>query len=229
MRAIADPRAPAALRKRAHLLSVRQRQEAGELLVTLAASDGEVVPAEIDLLARLFDLLGLDQSEMYGQLHASGPEKLTRLRTAGTPAPGYAIPRQAPPEAGTGTAAVVLDPQVIEARLAESARVASYLAQIFTDDDPATSGSPGPGPAEAFSGDGVRGLDEPHAALLRRLADQPRWTRSEFDNVAAGLSLLPDGALETLNDAAFCDIGEPVCEGTDPIEINSYALEEMLR
>jgi hypothetical protein len=42
------------------------------------------------------------------------------------------------------------------------------------------------------------------------------------------LGLLPDGALETLNEAAFEAVGEPVCEGSDPIEINRDAIEEML-
>ena len=72
---------------------------------------------------------------LYGQLHASGDEDLARLRTAGAPAPGYAIPRPPGREAAGSAAAVVLDPELIKARLAESARAASYLAQIFTDDD----------------------------------------------------------------------------------------------
>ena len=233
MRALADPPAPVALRKRASLLSEGQRRDAGELLVALATSDGEIAPAEIDLLARLFDILGLDQSEVYGQLQALGGENLTRLRTAGTPAPGYAIPRPqrpATPEADRSAAVVVLDPELIKARLAESARAASYLAEIFTDDSPGTetAASPGSAVAEVPSGNVAR-LDVPHSILLSRLAERACWTRGDLDHIAAELGLLPDGALETLNEAAFEAIGEPVCEGTDPIEINSYAIEEMLR
>ena len=33
---------------------------------------------------------------------------------------------------------------------------------------------------------------------------------------------------EALNEAAFEAVGEPVCEGSDPIDINSYAVKEML-
>jgi TerB-C domain len=211
------------------MLTEGQRREAGELLVALAASDGNIAPAEIDLLTRLFDALGLDRSDVSGHVHALGGDTLTRLHTAGVPAPGYAIPRSAPPEAGRRTAAVVLDPLLIEARLAESARAASYLAEIFTDDETEAVASPAPGTPNAGIGDGVAGLDAPHTALLRRLADQPRWMRGDFDNIAVELGLLPDGALETLNEAAFEAAGEPVCEGTDPIEINSYAFKETLR
>jgi uncharacterized tellurite resistance protein B-like protein len=229
MRTLAHPPTPAALKKRATMLTEGQRREAGELLVALAASDGNIAPAEIDLLTRLFDALGLDRSDVSGHVHALGGDTLTRLRTVGVPAPGYAIPRSAPPEAGRRTAAVVLDPLLIEARLAESARAASYLAEIFTDDETEAAASPAPGTPNAGIGDGVAGLDAPHTALLRRLADQPRWMRGDFDNIAIELGLLPDGALETLNEAAFEAAGEPVCEGTDPIEINSYAFKEMLR
>jgi uncharacterized tellurite resistance protein B-like protein len=233
MRALSDPPAPAALRKRTGLLSASQRQDARDLLIALAVSDGTVAPAEIDLLTRLFDLLGLDQSEVYSQLHVLGAENLTRLRTAGDPAPRYAIPppgRSTPPATDHSAAVVVLDPELIKARLAESARAASYLADIFTDDDqtPEIAEPSSLGKSEVPNGS-VGGLDVPHTALLGRLADRSSWTRSDFDNLAAELGLLPDGALEILNDAAFEAVGEPVCEGNDPIEINSYAVEEMLR
>ena len=39
---------------------------------------------------------------------------------------------------------------------------------------------------------------------------------------------MPDGALEIVNEAAFEAAGEPVCEGSDPVEINSDAVKEIL-
>jgi hypothetical protein len=229
MRVLAEPPTPAALRKRMSLLPEAQRREAGELLVALAMSDGGFDKAEIDRLTRLFDALGLDRPELYGQFHTSGEKDLTRLRTAGAPALGYAIPRP-PPEDARSAAAVVLDPELIRARLAESERAASYLAQIFTGDDTGSQAAVSTGPDtpedESCS---APGLDVSHHVFLTRLADRPSWTRRELDAIAAQLGLLPDGALEILNEAAFEAVGEPVCEGTDPIEINSYALKEMLR
>ena len=72
------------------------------------------------------------------------------------------------------------------------------------------------------------GLDAAHNALLSRLRGRLSWPRDDFTRAAAELGLLPDGALETLNEAAFEAVGEPVCEGSDPIEINHDAIEEML-
>ena len=227
---LAAPPTPAALRKRASLMPENQRRSTGELLVALAASDGIIAPAEMDLLARLFDLLGLEKSDASSQAHALSDETLTRMRTEGAPAPDYSLPRQAPAEGDRGDGAVVLDPELIKARLAESARAASYLAEIFTEDDvaaevaAASSGQAGTVIAESQ----VAGLDAAHNALLSRLAGRLSWTREDFGRVAAELDLLPDGALETLNDAAFEAVGEPVCEGSDPIDINRSAIEEML-
>jgi len=229
LRTLAVPPTHAALRKRAGLLPEDQRRSAGELLVALAASDGGVAPPEIDLLARLFDLLGLERADAYGQVHALGGETLTRMRTAGAPAAVYSIPEQPRPRTSRSAGGVVLDPELIKARLAESARAASYLAEVFTDDDTATLAAVHAGdqvtvPAKAQAAV----LDPAHSALLGRLAGRPSWARDDFDQMAADLGLLPDGALEALNEASFEAVGEPVCEGSDPIDINSYAAEEML-
>jgi hypothetical protein len=43
------------------------------------------------------------------------------------------------------------------------------------------------------------------------------------------LGLLPDGALERINEAAFERCGTAVCEGEDPVDVNTNVLEEMLR
>ena len=228
--ALAAPPTPAALRKRAGLMTESQRRSTGELLVALAASDGSIAPAEMDLLARLFDLLGLEKADAYSQAHAPSDEPLTRMRTQGAPAPEYSLPRPAPEEGSRNAGAVVLDPELIKTRLAESARAASYLAGIFADDDAgaevAAASSRRGGTVIADSQ--VAGLDAAHNALLSRLAGRLSWAREDFGRVAAELGLLPDGALETLNEAAFEAVGEPVCEGSDPIDINRSAIEEML-
>ena len=229
MRTLEAPPTPAGLRKRASLLPESQRQSAGQLLVALAASDGDIAPPEIELLARLFDLLGLERADAYSQVHALTDESLTRMRTAGAPGAGYAIPQQPQPEARRSRGGVVLNQDLIRARLAESARAASYLAEIFTDDDTGvfTAVSSADQVAVSENQQAAR-LDAAHTALLGRLATQPSWTRDHFDQIAGDLGLLPSGALEALNEAAFETVGEPVCEGSDPIDINNDAVKEML-
>lgn len=229
MRTLAAPPAPAGLRKRASLLPESQRQSAGQLLVALAASDGDIAPPEMELLARLFDLLGLERADAYSQVHALADESLTRMRTAGVPAAGYAIPQQPQPAASRSRGGIVLNQELIRARLAETARAASYLAEIFTDDDTGVFTAVPPADQVAVSeNQQVTGLDAAHSVLLGRLATQPSWAREHFDQLARDLGLLPSGALEALNEAAFETVGEPVCEGSDPIDINNEAVKEML-
>lgn len=230
---LAQPPTAAALRKHASLLTDAQRRDAGELLAAIAVADGTVNHAEIDSLRRQFTLLGLDPAKACGSVQAggaTGDDTLTSLRTVGDPAPSYAI-QQPQSQPDHGSTAIVLDPQLVKQRLADSDRVATYLAELFTDEEEAADGQPSAssavGPVHGSAG--VAGLNPAHCMLLRRLAQRLQWTRQEFDNIAAEFGLLPDGVWETLNEASVDTSGEPVCEGTDPVQLNSYALEEMLR
>jgi hypothetical protein len=228
-RVLEDPPPPATLRKHIGLLPRALQLEAGELLVALAWSDGSIDRAEVSRVNRLFDALGLDRPQLTIQPNASRHADLAQLRTAGDPERGHAIP---PPSRETpGAGPVVLDPELIRTRLAESERASGLLAGIFTGEDTSTFPSLGAlaGPdAPQEGGGGVAGFDASHRAFLARLADRPTWRRSEVDDVAAELGLLPDGAIAIVNEAAFEAAGERVCEGTDPIEINSDVLKEML-
>jgi tellurite resistance protein len=226
---LAHPLTPAALRKRAAALTDQQRRDAGQLLIAVAVADGVVTPDEIDALTRLFTALGLDPTSVYRDVHALATtgDELTPMRTAGEPAGTFALPPK-PGADAPERRAVALDPKLVAARLADSARAATYLAEIFTDDDPAPAAPPVPA-QPVKKGISVAGLDASHTALLHRLAERPEWVRAEFESLTAELGLLPDGALDMLNEAAVDAAGEPVCEGSDPIEINNYAVEEMLR
>ena len=227
-RVAAAPPAAASLRKHVSQLPAGLRADAGELLLAVAHADGRVDRAEVTRVNRYFDALGLDRPQLGSPPGPPAPEDLTRLRAAGTPSPGYTIP-QAPPAEQPAAAPVALDPELVRARLAETERAASILAGIFTGDDTSSftalrtpSGPPG-------QTAGAPGLDAAHRAFLEKLAERPSWARSEVAAVAAGLGLMPDGAMEIVNEAAFDAAGEPACEGSDPVEINTDVAKEILR
>ncbi|MNE33427.1 hypothetical protein D3C80_1270960 [compost metagenome] len=61
------------------------------------------------------------------------------------------------------------------------------------------------------------GLDAAHADLLGAVIDGGGLDRGTFDARAKALKLLPDGAIETINDWAFDRFDEPILEGDDDL------------
>ena len=100
-------------------------------------------------------------------------------------------------------------------KLAESQEVSTLLADIFSEEpqpEPKAkaakspkraSGKRSPSQAAEPTVRTVAGLDEAHSELLLAIAQKSEWQRAELEGIAAGLSLMLDGALEVINDAAF--------------------------
>jgi hypothetical protein len=74
----------------------------------------------------------------------------------------------------------------------------------------------------------VAGLDGATSAFLRYLSAKPAWAREELEIAAAERSLLLEGSIEAINEAAFDAFEEPVLEGDNPIEINVPVLSALL-
>jgi hypothetical protein len=126
---------------------------------------------------------------------------------------------------------IALDPRKIQEKIAETERVASLLDTIFQDEPvrPVLTADRVLAPAPtAPTPDRVPGLDAVHSALVRQLAERPAWTRGEVEHLAGSLGLLPDGALEAINEAAFEHCGSALLEGDETIEIDLAVLAEIL-
>ena len=61
------------------------------------------------------------------------------------------------------------------------------------------------------------GLDVAHAELLGAVVDGGGLDRWTFEARAKALKLLPDGAIETINDWGFDRFDEPVLEGDEDL------------
>lgn len=71
-------------------------------------------------------------------------------------------------------------------------------------------------------------LDAAHNALAKALLDNDSWTRADLQTIADSLGLMLDGALESLNDAAYDAFNGPLTEGDDPIDIYPDTKEQLL-
>ncbi|MFG3709294.1 TerB N-terminal domain-containing protein [Micromonospora sp. NPDC047730] len=247
------------LKKRLDLLRADQRETIGDFLITVAAADGVISPEEVTSLTKIYKLLGLDPNLIYGRLHqqVTGPAALVAtpppaagpvvVRPAGPVPAGYTLPPAPPAAHGSptegngqrvppGASGVVLDEDVIAAKLAETAAVSALLSTIFTDEE-----GPAPQPAtmpatrhnelkaEPTTQALIPGLDAVHSELLRSLTAHPTWTRAAYEDLAERHGVMPAGALDLINEVAMDAAGEPVAEGDDDIVINDYALQELLR
>ncbi len=239
------------LKKRLDALTMAQREGIGQLLVTVAAADGVISPQEVTSLSKIYTLLGLDPASVTSRLHVSMTEPLrpatgpVRVREAVPEAAGFAVPA---PGRHRGleplTTGLVLDEDVLAAKLEQTAEVSALLRTLFTGDDepeapaqtaPAASANltgagtaPPPAQAAPASGDVIAGLDAATSDLLRELSSRSTWSRAEFDDLAAKYAVMPDGAIDMLNEAAIDATGEPVLEGDDDLDINPEGLEGLL-
>ena len=198
---------------------------------------------------------------MYSDVHAlatgeapSATEPVT-VRPA-EPAGGFPIPK---PSRRARPQGVTLDLQKVQAKLAETEQVSSFLEEIFREEEAPSPPTPLPSPARPSPGEGrtaqnlsllvsplpagewvgdgrgaggegavsLAGLDAAHSAFLQRLTEKDAWPRMEIERLADELGLLPDGALELINEAAFALCGAPLLEGDEMIEIDRQILQEI--
>jgi hypothetical protein len=109
---------------------------------------------------------------------------------------------------------------VVNAKLAQTAEVSSILTAIFAEPDaPAV-------PAGTLAATTAK-LPLAYLSLLQQMAERPIWARDEYESLAAGLKLMPDGAIDIINERAFELAGSPVLEGDDPIEVDVAIAKEL--
>lgn len=236
---LACPPTTAGLKQKMATVAGEDRRRIGRVLLALAGADGHVSAEELKILGKVYPLLGLDPNDLYADVHdmAAGSERgPARVLTADAPVTGYAIPlptrEPTPAEAG-----VALDLERIAAIRAETVEVTKVLGGIFGEpDEPGTADAADNDEADwdrSEGGGGVAvttlpGLDAPHSELVRALAGRLEISSAAFSALAEAHGLLPAGAVEVINEASFGACDEPMLEGSDPLEVNPYALEEML-
>ncbi len=211
------------LRKRLQALDERTRQDMAHFVAGVACADGVIMPEEIQTLRKIYPMLGLTADDVYTHLHAmasragigadetSAAHAGSHLQSHGLSTTGAVIP-----------GAVRLDMVAVKRKFTESARISAILNDIFSDEEPRKE-MPAANPSS------IPGkLPPTYGALLSNLLKQSEWQRSDFERVAAEYNLLPDGAIDTLNEAAIEIAGAPVIEGDDPMEINTETAKELL-
>lgn len=209
-------------RKQLAALTEAERRAIAQSIVTLAAADGEIDPAEVKMLQRIFTLLELDPEGVYADLHAAtsgGTDGPVVVREGGPVAAGHAVPPAPESQPRKG-----LDRTAIDEKIEETAVVSTLLADIFTEAEE----EPGPVPVAASPAEDANGLAAADLTFARELHQRELWSRQEIEELAARLELMVDGSLEAINEAAFELCGAPFSAGDEPVEIDIEVAKEML-
>lgn len=217
---LAAPPSLAGFKKRLAGFKESQRETIGRFLVTVAGADGHIGPDEITILSKIYRLLGLEADAVFSHVHALSTTPATEpvtIRPAEPSEGGKTIP---PPPSVERE--FTLDVEAIAAKLDETAAVAALLGDVFADDEAGLAVAP------AQKAEAVAGLDSLHSAFLRALVERPAWDRNEIEELAGRIGVLPDGAIDLVNDAALEKVGDVLCEGEDTIQIDHRVLEELL-
>jgi TerB N-terminal domain/TerB-C domain len=193
------------LKTRIDSVMPEQRSRIAKFLVQIT-SNRQPTPQKVQLLEKVYNLLGLDSQTLYSDIHNCTTQEPVTVRSA-APVLGYQLP-PAPSE-------FALNMALVQSKLAESKEISNLLAEIFVDEET-------PAPKT------VVGLDAAHTTFLLKLAKQTHWQRDELTAIATQFDLMLDGALETINELAFDHCDELIIEGDDPIEVNADVLRELL-
>ena len=203
--------------KRLGELPEEARRRVTRSAVSAVLADGRITPAEVKFLEGLHEALGLPKDDVYVALHRHAVADDDPITVSqGELGAGIAIPQDP-----TG-AAVAID----EARLArirsETLAVSEMLAGIFAEDQPAMEKPAPVAPVEAR----FAGLDARHADLLWEIVSSP-LARSVFEERAREIGLLPDGAIETINEWGFDTFDEPALEDGELVYIGEHLLPRL--
>ncbi len=208
---VTTPASLTALKKRLEPLDTAAKETIAVFMATVAQADGAVSLVEVKMLEKVYKALGVEPKKVFSDVHAAASG--TQPSTSGA-AKGDAGPFR-------------LDPARIAALQKDTEAVSAMLANIFKEEAGPALVVAEAEPEAEMQAVGLFGLDEAHSALARLLLSRPEWSKEELSDVAADLDLMVDGAIETLNEAAFDTHDISFIEGDDPLTVNPELLEKM--
>lgn len=216
-------------------LDEKQKLTFANFLVFVASIDGYIHPKEIEVLRKIYKLFELDPEQVYSDIHniqtVYSSEPVTILRDDENKKLGYKIPKRKESsikdEFGIS---VNLDYKLIDMKLKDTVEIADILTKIFTnsekDENLINKSRNIQNEIQEFKK--IKGLDGEHSTLLKTLIERSGWERSEFEEICKELGLMPDGAIETINETAYNLFEESLIEENELLEINQKIANEFI-
>ncbi len=196
-------------------LSYDYKTQLVRFLLILANADGYISPEEIKSLKKIYKLFQFDEEKIYSDIHSiqTNTSDLTTVISGRVTEDGYNIPKEKLQGENLN-----LNEKIIEQTLRDTYKINEILTNIFEEDNQKENTQLSN--ITADSGDTVLGLDQQHMILLSRLVQKERWEQTEYETLCNELNLLPEGAIETLNQTFFNRFGDDLIIVDDDLEIN---------
>lgn len=208
-------------------LSADERGKAIKSAMSAVLADGHAVPQEIKFLERLYKTLGFPIEDVYSALHRGSVvvDEPVVIAVA-EPRRGIPIPiEQVPAPEG-----LKFDAARLERIKSETSAVSELLAGIFIDEAIAPTSTSVHAAAPDVKGNVLfKGLDLAHGELLASILASGSMDRSALEDRARSLRLLPEGAIEMINEWAFDAFEEPALEGEDSVVVVDHIRAELLK
>ncbi len=210
------------LKKRLDLLSASEKVAISHILIGVALADGQIDPAEINQLEKLYTQLGLDKTIVVSDIH--------NISSSRSPSLGQEKKIHIDTSARSQTVAdstFALDRDRLQLYEQETKKAQSVLESIFTDevllDEPEIEGD---ATGQANNGS-FPGLDAKYQRLYDKLTTKTEWAYEDLEGLCDGLQLMTAGAVETINDWAFDKAGAPLIEVDSTVFIDIELAEEI--
>ncbi|AZO23542.1 hypothetical protein EJ070_24615 [Mesorhizobium sp. M1E.F.Ca.ET.045.02.1.1] len=218
-----DPAAQQSAIKKLGNIGADARASVVRAALSAVLADGHAAPDEVKFLERLYKALGYPVDDLYSALHRGSVALDEPVAVAPeTRATGVPIPAQPPASPSGG---VRIDHGRLERIKSETSAVSELLAGIFIEEEPTASP---PQVREPVASEGkFAGLDGAHATLLSLLAESGGLDRQAFEDEARKLRLLPDGAIETINEWGFDRFDEPLVDGDERVSVAEHLRDKL--
>lgn len=217
------------LKRGIQALPKADRYRLAKFLSTIVVVEGTISKKELAPILEILRMLGFDLEtdpleEKEGALNNGWVPRINRVagnverEVSAEERTGEVIPgsdrQKSQPRKQDG---LQLDTEKVREIEAETRDAARVLRDVFQDPDQETD------PQTVHDS----GLDETFVSLISVLEGQLRWPREEFERIVDDHGLVPGHVREHINEVAMTEVGEPLIEGEDPVELNARVLKSL--
>jgi tellurite resistance protein len=214
-----NPQSNVGIKQRLTSATIEEKAQIAKLVVSIAQADGNIAIQEIKQIEKLYTMIGLERQQLLSDLHQQTSSDDPIIVSDGTEETIYSLPKK-PKQETTGFS---IDHQKIQRLEEETRKVQSVLQTVFMEDELGqlevtpmiTPNNP------------VDNLTPVYKQLLESLIEHQTWTIQDYEQLCSDLKLMPNGAIEVLNDWSYNFANAPILEDGDPIFVDIDLYKEI--